>query len=211
MDRYNRKKICRNWLHDTTHARILVTFICATIATDKRAISPRILHKRMPKVGFVLLICMAAAAVNACQIGSINLAFLGETELCCRISKIVCSPAATVRYAPSDCSSACQCPWISLDVNGDPIFSLTGASCTECAPGWAQDENELGYVLPPHTKTCQVPIDECASNPCQNGGVCNDEINGYTCDCGSSGMIGTHCEINGAEGGTTGSVPGGQI
>jgi len=35
-------------------------------------------------------------------------------------------------------------------------------------------------------------FDECASDPCQNGGTCNDGINGYTCTC-DSGYEGTHC------------------
>ena len=26
-------------------------------------------------------------------------------------------------------------------------------------------------------------IDECASAPCQNGGTCNDLVNGFSCDC----------------------------
>ena len=36
-------------------------------------------------------------------------------------------------------------------------------------------------------------IDECASNPCQNGGSCSDGINGYTCDC-VDGYDGADCE-----------------
>ncbi len=31
--------------------------------------------------------------------------------------------------------------------------------------------------------SCSVQIDECISNPCQNGGICLDEINGYRCEC----------------------------
>lgn len=31
--------------------------------------------------------------------------------------------------------------------------------------------------------TCSSNIDECASNPCINGGSCNDSIDGYTCKC----------------------------
>ena len=26
-------------------------------------------------------------------------------------------------------------------------------------------------------------INECASDPCKNGGICHDTINGYTCSC----------------------------
>ena len=35
--------------------------------------------------------------------------------------------------------------------------------------------------------------DECASNPCQNGGRCTDAVNGYTCTC-LSGYEGDQCE-----------------
>ena len=36
-------------------------------------------------------------------------------------------------------------------------------------------------------------IDECASDPCQNGGTCVDEINKFLCRCGSY-YRGTTCE-----------------
>ena len=35
-------------------------------------------------------------------------------------------------------------------------------------------------------------INECASNPCQNGGTCVDAVNGYNCSC-VSGWAGEHC------------------
>ena len=28
-----------------------------------------------------------------------------------------------------------------------------------------------------------IDIDDCASNPCRNGGTCKDGINDYTCTC----------------------------
>ena len=36
-------------------------------------------------------------------------------------------------------------------------------------------------------------INECASEPCQNGGACIDEIDGFTCEC-CSGYTDTLCE-----------------
>ena len=43
-------------------------------------------------------------------------------------------------------------------------------------------------------------IDECASNPCQNGGTCIElELNGYSCTCAICGCAdeaaGPNCEI----------------
>ena len=40
----------------------------------------------------------------------------------------------------------------------------------------------------------QTDIYECSSSPCNNGGFCEDHINGYTCDC-KPGYEGVHCEI----------------
>ncbi len=46
-----------------------------------------------------------------------------------------------------------------------------------------------------HTSLYLSPdIDECNSSPCQNGGLCLDHENGYTCFC-RGGYTGTNCEI----------------
>lgn len=39
-----------------------------------------------------------------------------------------------------------------------------------------------------------LDIDECASNPCQNNGTCNDHIYQYTCTC-VAGYSGYQCQI----------------
>ena len=38
---------------------------------------------------------------------------------------------------------------------------------------------------------CLSEIDECACDPCQNGGLCYNTLNGYECRCsrGTTGML----------------------
>ena len=38
-----------------------------------------------------------------------------------------------------------------------------------------------------------LETDECDSNPCGNGGTCNDYVNGFNCTC-DGGYEGTDCE-----------------
>lgn len=39
-----------------------------------------------------------------------------------------------------------------------------------------------------------IEINECASEPCQNGATCMDDINGYLCRC-KEGYAGDQCEL----------------
>ena len=42
---------------------------------------------------------------------------------------------------------------------------------------------------------CITDIDECASDPCQNGGTCNDFVDAFNCTCdGAGGYSGENCE-----------------
>ena len=38
-----------------------------------------------------------------------------------------------------------------------------------------------------------VDIDDCGSNPCQNGGACVDGVDSYTCIC-QAGLSGEECQ-----------------
>ncbi len=53
-----------------------------------------------------------------------------------------------------------------------------------CASGWGG-------------KNCDTSVNECASNPCQNGGECEDGQNRYTCNCpvGCVLKMFTRCEL----------------
>ena len=42
---------------------------------------------------------------------------------------------------------------------------------------------------------CEVDVNECASNPCQNSARCEDGVNRYTCQC-ILGFDGVNCEVN---------------
>ena len=40
---------------------------------------------------------------------------------------------------------------------------------------------------------CVVDVNECSSNPCNNGGSCSDLVNSYTCEC-AEGYDGLYCD-----------------
>ena len=67
----------------------------------------------------------------------------------------------------------------------------TGQVCTQGSAGGYSCGCPGGY----NGVNCTVPINECASNPCFNGGTCNDFEAFYTCSC-ASGTVGTNCQTN---------------
>ena len=42
---------------------------------------------------------------------------------------------------------------------------------------------------------CELDIDECVSDPCLNGGVCEDLTGSFSCIC-TQGFSGERCEVN---------------
>ena len=40
-----------------------------------------------------------------------------------------------------------------------------------------------------------LDIDDCNTDPCNNGGTCEDNVNGYKCKC-VDGFTGEHCQTS---------------
>ena len=50
------------------------------------------------------------------------------------------------------------------------------------------------YLVKHYFRQCSIlDIDECSTNPCNNGATCTDGINAYTCTC-LVGYTGTDCQ-----------------
>ena len=104
-----------------------------------------------------------------------------------------------------DCLFTCECtpirsgpncqtvvPFTDADVGCHPNPCREGALCiVRQSNGELRCECRFGF----EGVFCQVNVDECASNPCENGGTCVDGVAEYTCTC-PCGFTGDHCETN---------------
>ncbi|XP_017269603.1 cubilin [Kryptolebias marmoratus] len=75
-------------------------------------------------------------------------------------------------YGPTGCTQLSNiCQTNNPCINGQCVSTTSspGYFCN-CNSGW-------------QGLHCDQNIDECSSNPCQNGGTCTDGINGFTCTC----------------------------
>lgn len=50
------------------------------------------------------------------------------------------------------------------------------------------------WIIPAGSR-CELEINECLSNPCLNGGMCEDLMGGYSCNC-AIGYSGDSCEVD---------------
>ncbi|XP_063959406.1 low-density lipoprotein receptor-related protein 4-like isoform X2 [Lytechinus pictus] len=75
------------------------------------------------------------------------------------------------------------------DCYEDPCWNLVNGACEETIDG------QRCVCLPGYIGiNCETDINECESNPCQNGGTCMDLVNEYRCQC-PTGYIGSRCEL----------------
>ena len=121
---------------------------------------------------------VSCAAEDQCSLSSCNPA----TGLCVREDKtdgFPCSDGSACTVGDTCGAGACV---------GGKTACVNGGSCS--ADG-DTCHCPAGYAGP----RCELDIDECAANPCLNGGVCTDRINAFTCSC-ADGFTGPQCDVN---------------
>ncbi|XP_011471983.1 sushi, nidogen and EGF-like domain-containing protein 1 [Oryzias latipes] len=85
-----------------------------------------------------------------------------------------CNNSASVCPHLRPCMNSGRC--IDDCITGNPSFTCS------CLAGFTGQR-------------CQIDVDECASNPCQNGGTCKDHTNSFSCEC-PAGYTGLQCETD---------------
>ncbi|CAH1775425.1 unnamed protein product [Owenia fusiformis] len=122
----------------------------------------------------------------------------------CSVNNGGCYPTASCSESPNLDGRTCTCPpgYIGNGVGNSGCVQQGGGGTTDacsnnpCEHGRCQVSGS-SYVCncdPGFTGTrCTINIDECQSQPCQNGGTCIDGVNAYRCRCTSS-FTGTNCE-----------------
>lgn len=72
------------------------------------------------------------------------------------------------------------CAALACQNAGRCVESTSGEASCECAAGFSGER-------------CETNIDDCAPNPCENGGVCRDSLDAFRCEC-PPGYAGERCE-----------------
>ncbi|KAK3083937.1 hypothetical protein FSP39_005650 [Pinctada imbricata] len=104
-----------------------------------------------------------------------------------------CSPTSCSAGQTCYLSVPCKAHYSTACDDSDPCLAFPcdhDGTCINTGINMFTCNCEAGYDA---STNCQEEINECDSNPCQNGGTCNDQLNSYSCTC-SPGYTGNNCE-----------------
>ncbi|XP_063402647.1 uncharacterized protein LOC134686779 [Mytilus trossulus] len=98
------------------------------------------------------------------------------------VSPLGMTKSELLTYGASNNKSYIDVTWIPTETQvGSHIFCYTAFDDNR----EASDQECIKLIV----------LNDCSSNPCENGATCNDEINGYKCTC-TAGFTSTRCETD---------------
>ncbi|XP_078317513.1 uncharacterized protein LOC111120118 isoform X8 [Crassostrea virginica] len=117
----------------------------------------------------------------------------------CEINRDECSPFPCNLTTAIDCKDGindytCVCregwtgKWCEIRNHSCPYQCQNGGTCNGSA---LRCDCRAGFTGP----YCEVELDECAGQPCLNGGTCTDLINAFNCTC-PQGYTSPTCSVN---------------
>ncbi|KAG5274102.1 hypothetical protein AALO_G00159210 [Alosa alosa] len=119
--------------------------------------------------------------VNICHSGGTCVTGVGENPFICicpdGFTGETCNETETGPCKPNPCKNDGVCEVISQTRRGD-VFSEYVCKCQEGFDG----------------AHCQNNVNDCAGQPCRNGGVCRDLEGDFNCKCPSP-YVGKHCHL----------------
>ncbi|XP_066512254.1 lactadherin-like [Hoplias malabaricus] len=148
----------------------------------------RSVHRSSAFVLACLIICCVAGVngeyckENVCHNGGTCVTGVGEEPFICICAEgfagNTCNATENGPCSPNPCKNDGECEMISSSRRGD-VFN--GYVC-KCAPGFEGTH-------------CHINVNDCANQPCKNGGKCRDLNGDYTCQCPSP-YVGKQCHLS---------------
>ncbi|XP_062327236.1 EGF-like repeat and discoidin I-like domain-containing protein 3 isoform X2 [Osmerus eperlanus] len=119
--------------------------------------------------------------VNQCHNGGTCVTGVGDEPFICicadGFAGDTCNLTETGPCSPSPCRNDGSCEVITSTRRGD-VFS---EYVCKCQPGFEGAH-------------CQINVNDCANQPCRNGGMCRDLDGDYACQCPSP-YVGKQCQL----------------